>query len=81
MQKKKDTMSIATTTQGFKPLKKTFYLALDISAHGDGEHGDSGMKAEAYDQHSLISFALNSQRPGNKRTIRCSSKFRLEESR
>ena len=39
---------VTTTTQGFEHLKKTFYLALDILAHGDGERGDSGMKAEAY---------------------------------
>ena len=51
---------VTTTTQGFEHLKKTFYLALDILAHGDGEHGDSGMKAEAYVQQSC--FALNSQR-------------------
>jgi hypothetical protein len=54
--KKKDTVSITTTTQGFKHLKKTFYLALNILAHSDGEHGDSGMKAEAYDQQSLIAL-------------------------
>ncbi|KIM41760.1 hypothetical protein M413DRAFT_445001 [Hebeloma cylindrosporum] len=48
---------VTTTTQGFEHLKKTFYLALDILAHGDGEQG---MKAEAYVQQSC--FALNSQR-------------------
>ncbi|KDR82333.1 hypothetical protein GALMADRAFT_58520 [Galerina marginata CBS 339.88] len=51
---------VTTTTQGFEHLKKTFYLALDILAQGDGENGDSGLKAEGYVQQ--ICFALNSQR-------------------
>lgn len=51
---------VTTTTQGFEQLKKTFYLGLDILAQGDGENGDSGIKAEAYVQQ--ICFALNSQR-------------------
>ncbi|KAF8969004.1 hypothetical protein BDZ97DRAFT_1797362 [Flammula alnicola] len=51
---------VTTTTQGFEHLKKTFYLALDVLAHGEGEHGDSGLKAEAYVQQAC--FALNSQR-------------------
>ncbi|KAF9561067.1 hypothetical protein CPC08DRAFT_635895 [Agrocybe pediades] len=53
---------VTTTTQGFEHLKKTFYLALDILAQGDGESGvgDSGHKAEAYVQR--ICFSLNSQR-------------------
>jgi hypothetical protein len=51
---------VTTTTQGFEHLKKTFYLALDILAQGEGEHGNSGVKAEAYVQQSC--FALNSQR-------------------
>jgi len=47
-----------TTTQGFEHLEKVFYIALDILAHGDGEHGDSGMKvAQAYVQQSC--FALD----------------------
>ena len=51
---------VTTTTKGFEHLKKTFYLALDILAQGDGEHGDAGVKAEAYVQQAC--FALNSQR-------------------
>ncbi|KAF8817202.1 hypothetical protein BYT27DRAFT_7205062 [Phlegmacium glaucopus] len=47
---------VTTTTQGFEHLKKTFYLALDILAQGDGD----GLKAEAYVQQ--VCFALNSQR-------------------
>ena len=47
---------VTTTTQGFEQLKKTFYLALDILAQGDGD----GSKAEAYVQQ--VCFALNSQR-------------------
>ena len=43
--------------QGFEHLKKTFYLALDILAHGDG---DGSKKAEPYVQQAC--FALNSQR-------------------
>ena len=35
---------VTTTTQGFEHLKKTFYLALDILAQGDGD----GSIAEAY---------------------------------
>ena len=42
--------------QGFEHLKKTFYLALDILAQGDGD----GSKAEAYVQQ--VCFTLNSQR-------------------
>ena len=41
----------------FEHLKKTFYLALDILAHGDG---DGSKKAESYVQQAC--FALNSQR-------------------
>jgi hypothetical protein len=48
---------VTTTTQGFEHLKKTFYLALDILAQGDG---DDGSKAEAYVQQ--VCFTLNSQR-------------------
>lgn len=51
---------VTTTTKGFEHLKKTFYLALDILAQGDREHGDTGVKAEAYVQQAC--FALNSQR-------------------
>ena len=51
---------VTTTTKGFEHLKKTFYLALDIIAQGDGEHGDAGVKAEAYVQQAC--FALNCQR-------------------
>ncbi|KAH9480173.1 hypothetical protein JR316_0006771 [Psilocybe cubensis] len=51
---------VTTTSQGFEQLKKTFYLALDILAQGDGATGDSGLKAEAYVQQ--ICFTLNSQR-------------------
>jgi len=51
---------VTTTTQGFEHLKKTFYLALDILAQGDGEHGDSSVKAETYVQQAC--FSLNSQR-------------------
>jgi hypothetical protein len=51
---------VTTTTQGFEHLKKTFYLALDILAQGDGPHGDAGLKAEAYVQQAC--FGLNSQR-------------------
>lgn len=51
---------VTTTTQGFEHLKKTFYLALDVLAQGDGEHGDGGLKAEIYVQQAC--FALNSQR-------------------
>jgi len=47
---------VTTTTQGFEQLKKTFYLALDILAQGDGD----GAKAEAYVQQ--VCFTLNSQR-------------------
>ena len=42
--------------QGFEHLKKTFYLALDILAQGDGD----GSKAEAYVKQAC--FTLNSQR-------------------
>jgi hypothetical protein len=45
-----------TNAQGFEHLKKTFYLALDILAQGDGD----GSKAEAYVQQ--VCFTLNSQR-------------------
>ena len=52
---------VTITTQGFEHVKKVFYLALDILAHGGGECGDSGMKVvHAYVQQSR--FALNSQR-------------------
>ncbi|PPQ69303.1 hypothetical protein CVT24_001669 [Panaeolus cyanescens] len=51
---------VTTTTQGFEQLKKTFYLALDVLAQGDGPAGDSGLKADTYVQ--TICFALNSQR-------------------
>ena len=43
--------------QGFEHLKKSFYLALDILAHGDG---DGSKPAESYVQE--VCFALNSQR-------------------
>ena len=45
---------VTTNTKGFEHLKKTFYLALDILAHGDGS------KAETYVQQ--ICITLNSQR-------------------
>ena len=45
-----------TATQGFEHLKKTFYLALDILAQGDGD----GSKAEEYVEQ--VCFILNSQR-------------------
>ncbi|KAF8904131.1 hypothetical protein CPB84DRAFT_1814520 [Gymnopilus junonius] len=51
---------VTTTTRGFEHLKKTFYLALDILAQGDGAHGDSGFKAESYVQQ--LCFSLSSQR-------------------
>lgn len=51
---------VTTTARGFEHLKKTFYLALDILAQGDGEHGDSGLKAESYVQQLCLS--LSSQR-------------------
>ncbi|KAF8158558.1 hypothetical protein B0H34DRAFT_709390 [Crassisporium funariophilum] len=57
---------VTTTTQGFEQLKKTFYLALDILAQGDGEQGDSGMQAESYVQK--VCFSLNSQRTENAAT-------------
>jgi hypothetical protein len=47
---------VTTTTQGFEHLKKTFYLALDILAQGDGD----GSKAEVYVRQ--MCFTLNSQR-------------------
>ena len=47
---------VTTTTQGFEHFKKSFYLALDILAQGDG----NGSKAEAYVKQ--VCFTLNSQR-------------------
>ena len=52
---------VTTNTKGFEHLKKTFYLALDILAHGDGDgDGDGSKKAETYVQQ--ICITLNSQR-------------------
>ena len=50
---------VTTNTKGFEHLKKTFYLALDILAHGNGD-GDGSKKAETYVQQ--ICITLNSQR-------------------
>lgn len=50
---------VTNIQQGFEHLKKTFYLALDILAQGDGD----GSKAEAYVQQ--VCFTLNSQRTEN----------------
>lgn len=47
---------VTTDTKGFEHLKKTFYLALDILAQGDGD----GSIAETYVQQ--VCFTLNSQR-------------------
>ena len=47
---------VTTDTKGFEHLKKTFYLALDILAQGDGD----GSIAETYVQQ--ICITLNSQR-------------------
>ena len=58
---------VTTTAQGFEQLKKTFYLALDVLAQGDGPAGDSGLKADTYVQK--ICFALNSQRVESGRSF------------
>ncbi|KAF9523889.1 hypothetical protein CPB83DRAFT_647670 [Crepidotus variabilis] len=53
---------VTTTTQGFEHLKRTFYMALDILAHSEGQPGGQIVvpNAEAYVQQ--VCLMLNAQR-------------------